>query len=258
MNTIQERFQFLLESKGLTPYQLSKKTGISDATLGRILNKGSKPNSKTMESLCKYFDITEEWFLTGKESTVTPKLNEIPVNDSFEHEFSANKNSNQFTKLPNGQWFMTMPLAEHSIQAGFLDHYQDLDFLTDIVQHSIIVDKPVQGRYVAFRVKGDSMDDGTKNAIEHNNIVSCRELQRQHWIDKLRTKDFPYWVIYTTQSKMPLLKQIVAHDTIEAKIKCHSLNDGPDYSDFELSLNDVQALFYVIDVNRSVSNKLNY
>ncbi|MGV3459891.1 MAG: helix-turn-helix domain-containing protein [Flavobacterium sp.] len=177
----------------------------------------------------------------------------VRLGDNFE-----NKNGNQFIELPNGQFYMLMPLAEFKIQAGFLTNYQDAEFLMDLSQHGILVDKPVQGRYVAFRVNGDSMDDGSSNAITRNSIVSTRELQRHLWEGKLRFKDFPYWVIYTTQSKMPLLKEITDHNVAEGYIVCHSLNDSPEFSDFKLSMNDVQALFYVIDVNKTVSRKLIY
>lgn len=180
---------------------------------------------------------------------------DIPVQDAFELQHLENKNANSFAKLPNGQWLMTMPLAEFSIQAGLLDHYQDLDYMEGLAQHSIIVDNPVKGKYIAFRVSGDSMDSGGRDAILPNSIVSTRELQRQHWTSKLRFKDFPYWVIYTTQAKMPLLKEIVSHDVYKGVITCHSLNSDPGYTDFDLSLNDVQALFYVVNVYRDISKK---
>lgn len=182
----------------------------------------------------------------------------IELNAPFEVEYLENNNSNSFIKLENGQYLMTMPLAEFNIQAGFLDHYQDIEYLQGLGKHSILVDKPVKGRYVAFRVKGDSMDSGRADAILQNYVVATRELQRQHWTSKLRFKDFPYWVIYTTEARYPLLKQIVDHDIENACITCHSLNDAPEYSDFTLCLNDVQALFYVIDINRPVAKYDNY
>ena len=169
-----------------------------------------------------------------------------------------NKNGNRFIELPNGQFYMLMPRAEFNGQAGFLGNYQDADFLMDLGQHGILVDRAYQGRYVAFRVNGDSMDDGSSQAIARNSIVTTRELQRHHWADKLRYRDFPFWVIYTTQSKMPLLKEIIEHNVEEGYIVCHSLNDSPEFTDFKLSLDDVQALFYVIDVNRTISKKVSY
>lgn len=177
----------------------------------------------------------------------------VKNNERFE-----NKNGNNFIELPNGQFYMTMPLAEFKIQAGFLDHYQDAEYLMDLQQHGMVVEKPVQGRYIAFRVSGDSMDDGSINAIPRNSIVSSRELQRQHWSSKLRYRDFPYWVIYTKQSKMPLLKEIIDHDVSTGLVTCHSLNDSPEFHDFQIHIDEIQALFYVIDVTKSVSKKLTY
>lgn len=246
MQTIGQKFAALLEKKGVSAYEVSAKTGISNATLSRIINKDSKPSLKTKSILADYLQIDESFFNSNNEA-------EIIVNYPFEVEFVENNNSNSFIKLENGQYLMTMPLAEYNIQAGFLDHYQDIEFLQGLDKHSILVDKPVKGRYVAFRVKGDSMDSGRADAILDKYIVSTRELQRQHWTSKIRFKDFPYWVIFTTESRYPLLKQITSHNTETGKIKCHSLNDGPEYTDFELSLDSVQALFYVIDINRPVA-----
>lgn len=203
-----------------------------------------------------YPEISYDWLLKGEGDMIvgnTREPEELSVTDPHELEISQNKNANGFSKLQNGQYLMTMPLADYSIQAGFLDVYQDIEVMAGLSQHSIIVDKPVKGRYVAFRVKGDSMDDGTSDAIPQNYIVSTRELQRQHWTSTIRYKDFRFWVIYTTQSKLPMLKEIIGHDVAKGIIKCHSLNDAPEYSDFELSLNEVQALFYVIDINRNVA-----
>lgn len=251
MEAIGERFQKLLDNKGVTPYEVSMHTGISQATLSRILNKNTKPNIENRKILAEYFNVTPEFILHGSAEDKT-------VIEPYELEYSENKNSNTFFKLENGQYLMTMPLAEFNIQAGLLDHYQDIEYMKGLDKHSIIVDQPVKGRYMAFRVKGDSMDDGTNNAIMPNSIVSTRELQPQHWTSPIRIKDFEYWVIYTKEARMPLLKQIVAHNVIEGKITCHSLNDSPEYNDFELSLDEVQALFYVVDVHKQLSKKLSY
>ena len=234
--------------------------GVTQTNINRLFRvderNGEVPNVLKSKSVLKAikdkFSFADmEWF--SKDDTPDDSNPEVETTKSLE-----NKNGNTFIELPNGQFLMIMPLAEFEVQAGFLDNYTDVEFLAEIAKHSIIVDKPVQGRYVAFRVKGDSMDDGSSDAITQNSIVSSRELQRQHWNSKLRIKDFPYWVIYTTQSKYPLLKQILSHDVTNGTIKCHSLNDAPEFTDFELKLNDVQGLFYVVDVSRSVSKKINY
>lgn len=234
------------EKLGLTQKELADMIGSSRETVINYEKGRPIPKSK--------LDILKRVLAEDSEYAKPIKGQEIvKIGDNFE-----NKNGNQFIELPNGQFYMLMPLAEFKIQAGFLSNYQDVDFLMDLSQHGILVDKPVQGRYVAFRVNGDSMDDGSSNAITRNSIVSTRELQRHLWEGKLRFKDFPYWVIYTTQSKMPLLKEITEHNVEEGYIVCHSLNDSPEFSDFKLHMNDIQALFYVIDVSKTVSRKMIY
>lgn len=233
------------ESLGLTQKELADLIGASRETIINYEKGRPIPKSKS-EILRKVLEPDAVY-----AANVKSELVKLP--DNFE-----NKNGNKFIELPNGQFYMLMPLAEFKIQAGFLNTYQDADFLMDLSQHGILVDKPVMGRYVAFRVNGDSMDDASSEAITRNSIVSTRELQRHLWADKLRYRDFPYWVIYTTQSKMPLLKEIVEHNTEEGYITCHSLNDSPEFSDFKLHMDDIQALFYVIDVSRTVSKKMIY
>jgi len=234
------------EELGLTQKELGDLIGASRETIINYEKGKPIPKSKS-EILHKVLREDSPYLKNVKQEEV------VKFSDDFE-----NKNGNKFIELPNGQFYMLMPLAEFNIQAGFLSNYQDADFLMDLSQHGILVDKPVHGRYVAFRVNGDSMDDGSNRAITRNSIVSTRELQRHLWNGKLRYRDFPYWVIYTTQSKMPLLKEIIEHNTAEGYITCHSLNDSPEFTDFRLNMDDIQALFYVIDVNRTVSKKSFY
>lgn len=234
------------EKLGLTQKELADLIGASRETIINYEKGKPIPRSKS-EILHKVLETD------ALNNTVVKQTEIVKLKADFE-----NKNGNKFIELPNGQFYMLMPIADFNVQAGFLSNYQDADFLMDLGQHGILVDKPVQGRYVAFKVNGDSMDDGSSNAISRNSIVSTRELQRHLWNSKLRYRDFPFWVIYTTQSKMPLLKEIIEHNTEEGYIMCHSLNDSPEFTDFRLLMDDIQALFYVIDVNRTVSRKMIY
>ena len=61
-----ERILELVETKGITPYEISSKTGISEAVLSRLLNgKTKKPNQNNIKTLAKYFNISEDWLRTG-------------------------------------------------------------------------------------------------------------------------------------------------------------------------------------------------
>lgn len=82
INTLSERLKHLLERNGLTNYHFCKKVNISQSTISRILNKNSKPSTRNMQVICNYFNVSEEWFLTGKEKESTTK----GVKSTFELE----------------------------------------------------------------------------------------------------------------------------------------------------------------------------
>ncbi len=69
MNTIGERLSFLIHRKGVKAYRVASETGISQATISRIINKNQKPNIATTKVLCAYFGVTEDWLLTGRGNT---------------------------------------------------------------------------------------------------------------------------------------------------------------------------------------------
>ena len=61
-----ERLRQVIEEKGITPYELSAKTNVSQATLSRIFaNSTTKPSIKTVEVIADYLQISRDWLLTG-------------------------------------------------------------------------------------------------------------------------------------------------------------------------------------------------
>lgn len=73
-----DRIKELIDNKGITPYEISAKTGISQATLSRILsNSTSKPSIRNVEILSQYFNVNKDWLLTGKGDMIKSISNEI-------------------------------------------------------------------------------------------------------------------------------------------------------------------------------------
>lgn len=67
---IGEILKKLLEEKGVTPYEVSADTGISQSTFSRMLNKNTKPNQKNKRLLAEYFNVNPEFLVTGKKRSV--------------------------------------------------------------------------------------------------------------------------------------------------------------------------------------------
>lgn len=63
-----EIFIQLLQEYGVTPYKISKETGISQTTLSNWKSGRSVPKVESMQKIADFFGVTLEYLLTGKEN----------------------------------------------------------------------------------------------------------------------------------------------------------------------------------------------
>ncbi len=263
METIGQRLDYVRIQHGMSWKELADLIGnISGDAIRKAVQK-EKIKEVYLNKVSDELGISSDWLkknigdwknrqpnnLDLAREYLQSQYKEIKVNNPLEMDYTENR-FNQYLKVGERQYVMVMPLLGYSAQAGFLDNQQDAEFIAELEKHSIITEKPRSGKYVAFRAKGQSMDNGVAGeAIQHGNIITGRELQKHLWKNKLHLHKFKNWVIYTTKSSMPIVKEIVSHDVEKGIIKCRSLNTAPEYQDFELSLNDVTGLFNVVDVS---------
>lgn len=59
-----EKFLILLERSGKTPYQVSKDTGISTATLTNWKRGNYRPKTDKLKILADYFGVTVDYFVS--------------------------------------------------------------------------------------------------------------------------------------------------------------------------------------------------
>ncbi|MFR9166144.1 MAG: helix-turn-helix domain-containing protein [Dysgonomonas sp.] len=213
----------LREEKGWTQKDLASRIGVSLKTVTNYETGGKIPESK--------IPILNDVFYAGNENK----------KDSFLETSSGVK----YFELPGGLYRMRVPFVPIEAYAKYIDEYRDVDFIDGLDEIEFIVRQVEHGRYCAFQIKGDSMDDGSINSIPHGSFVLGRELNRDLWCDGngLRVKDYPYWII--VMNNTILCKEIV--DQKNNIITCHSLNQSPEYaSDFEIDLNKVRQLFNIV------------
>ena len=145
--------------------------------------------------------------------------------------------------MSNGQFSVAVPLIPFEAHAMYISEQQDADFFEIYESATFIVDKVGFGNYKAFKVRGDSMDGGGILDTQNNAIVLSRELQKHHWLDGFRINDYG-WIIVTNHNI--LFKDITGFNKETGEITCRSRNSSPEYSNFQLSLNDVYQIFKVI------------
>lgn len=77
-DNLNERLSYLLKNKGITPYQLSRDTGVTQGCISRILKGETKRlRENNVDILAKYFNVTPEW-LRGGIGTTHPAEELIP------------------------------------------------------------------------------------------------------------------------------------------------------------------------------------
>lgn len=63
-----EYFSNLLQKYGVTPYKVSKETGVSQSTLSDWKRGISTPKNDKLQKIADYFGVSLEYLMTGKES----------------------------------------------------------------------------------------------------------------------------------------------------------------------------------------------
>lgn len=171
------------------------------------------------------------------------------------HGIHIFKQNSSISSLPNQNlkpiqlddvMLINVPLVQEFAYAGYMSGYSDETYLNDLPTIPFIADRQYKGTYLAFQVRGDSMDDGTSNSYLHGDIVLCREISQSFWKDRLHIRKWDFVIVHKTEGI--LLKQISNHEPETGKIIAHSMNNL--YEDMELNLSDVAKLFNVIKVER--------
>lgn len=225
-----ERIQKIMDNEGLNKNSFSKAIGISNnVTITRIINEKRSPSRSTCEKIVSAFPkYSLTWILTGEGNMLTDitSIDEAsPIDEPI---------------------ILRVPLVSQYAQAGYLCGYADAAYLATLPTIPYIVDHEALGHYVAFEVKGDSMNDGTEDAILEGDRLLCREIQPHLWVDsKLHIRKWDFVIVHTEGI---LVKRIIDHNVNNHTITIHSLN--PLYPDKVINLADVKQIFNVIELQR--------
>lgn len=224
-----ERIQKIMDEEGLNKNSFSKAIGISNnVTITRIINEKRSPSKSTCEKIVAAFPkYSINWLLTGEGNMLT--------NTTFEEATPIDE-----------PIILRVPLVSQYAQAGYLCGYADAAYMATLPTIPYIVDHEAQGHYVAFEVKGDSMNDGTEEAILEGDRLLCREIMPHLWADsKLHIRKWDFVIVHKDGI---LVKRILDHNVEHHTITIHSLNSL--YEDKVIDLADVRQIFNVVELQR--------
>lgn len=96
-----EVFEQLLQKHGVSPYKVSKDTGVTQTSLSNWKTGKSTPTTKTLQRLADYFGVTLDYLMTGKEEP-KEKSPELTARDEKDITKTLNKIMEQFENNENG------------------------------------------------------------------------------------------------------------------------------------------------------------
>ena len=241
--TVKQRLIKYLKYKNLGQTKFEEKAGLSR---GYITNIKKEPTtSKLLKILSAAPDLNQQWLLTGEGEMLVQSVEATPLRRSEMQEYTTTKNGTRFYEREDGQIVMKIPIVPIAALGSPEDEFAELIADTDSDGDTVtmVVDGVHHGRYVAFRIEGDSMDDGTRDSFARKDIVAVRELARDKWLPKLHYGKWPFWVVVFGNNVR--IKQIVDQDDT-GNITFHSLNPSPEYTDFTLRIDEIRRLFNVV------------
>lgn len=219
---------------------------LNKATESFIANAQRALNNGAFESVQKLAEALD--YNYGNLSSVLNRKRNLPEKYLQKAaEIFKNENISNATVIDLGdRIILNVPLVNQYAYAGYLSGFGDNEYVEALPTTPFIVDKEPKGKYIAFEVRGDSMDDGTSSSYINGDILLCREIKRELWQSKLHIKKWDFVIVHRT--KGIVVKQIKDHNTGNGHIMLHSLN--PEYDDFTVKMDDVLQLFNVVQVMR--------
>lgn len=231
MSGINERIEKLIPALGYNNFSFCKAMGFNyNAVIQNIVGKRqSKPGYELLHTILTTFpQINATWLLTG--------VGEM---------FNAGNISNALLAIEEEE-IIKAPLIGQFAYAGYMRGFSDAEFME--TQPTFFSSRRhSRGNYVAFEIRGDSMDDDTKRSICEGDIVLCRELSKEYWQSKLH---IPKVFIIVHKNEGIICKEVTHHDVESGELSCHSWNPDPEYADFTVNMSQVQQIFYIKEVSR--------
>lgn len=241
---------------------LALQMGISESNISRIFNGNLKYLTPSfLERFNNHYEgiFNLEWLLAGEgemlaSSELTKKSEGIMQTEEYillQQKFNAllqdyKELKNQAEPLNPGA-VIHVPLVNQYAHAGYLNGYQDDTYMNTLPTIPFLADHEAKGNYIAFEVKGDSMDDGSGNGYVEGEILMCREIPQYLWAEsKLHIRKWDFVIVH---EEGIIVKRIIDHDVENHTITVHSLNDM--YPDRVINLAEVKQIFNVIHSQRN-------
>lgn len=224
----------LRRKKNVNQTDFAHAIGVSLRTVQLYEKKGANIPRKNLTKIAQYFDVrVDQLYARG--------VNELDL--VYDKENKLSKKSHQINKLGPGKYLLSTPLVMVKNQLEYFGKYDSHLFVSSLVRMGFVVDQVSVSTYIAFEVANNSMNNGLAEGIPQKAIVLGKQVHSRELKRKMGDAD-TQWIIVYKDSIM--CKRITSYDKKKGTMVCHSLNDSPEYPDFEIHIDDVKQFFVII------------
>jgi len=203
---------------------------------GLEIKKNRKKLGLTQLELAKLIGVSKNTVLNYEKGSVIPE-SKIAILGKILNDSDAKSNINSSNATQIHPEFIYVPLVSEFAQAGYLGGYGDVEYIETLPKIGFVINPQDRGNFLCFEVRGDSMDNDSRESLIEKDIVLGREIISDFWSSKLPSAT--YIVVHKTEGI--IIKKLKSHDSKSGVIILESLNSF--YEDLEINLKNIAQLF---------------
>lgn len=247
--TENQRLKIFRKSINKTQQQFADACSLKQGSYADVERGKVKVSGDIKNALNKDFSLNINWLETGNgEMQVEGISNAKPLH---EISYPIEQTEAPFIEMGNGQLTMLVPYVDEYSYASFPGGFRDPEYISELRKVAITVDKRHKGKYFAFEIIGESMENYTskedaKKSIPDGSTVVGREIPRDYWKSKLHYHRWAAFVLVHKEHGVTC-KTILDQTVTDGVIHLGSFNpDKNKYRDFTWHLDDIQAIFNIV------------
>jgi len=224
----------LRRKNNLSQSELGEEIGVSLRTIQLYERKDANIPIKNLTKIAEYFGLT------------IAELYMHEVNDmgeAYTKRQPFTKHNCVFYPLEYGKYLVMAPLVLVEWHQKYIESIQR-ENLNNPFQGGFIIDFLTEEPHRIFEISGDSMDNGSVDAIPNKAYVLGLEIKKES-LKRNNDTDWNQPYILVCKERI-VCKQLTGYNKAKKALLCHNLNTSPEFQDFELPLDDVLQVFRIV------------
>lgn len=220
MNYFKTNLKFLRKQKGLTQGEFALKIGVNRPKIGSYEEGRAEPKYETLQNISHFFQITLDTLLQKN----------LSQNSELLKTNLAEKDVRVLPIVVNSANEELIPLVPVKAAAGYMNNFDDVEFVENLPHFSLPVPETTQGTFRAFQLKGDSM-----LPIQPESYVIGEYLENWNWL-----KDGDTYIIISKEEGIVYKR---AYNKIEQSKHLELHSDNTEYEPFKVAIDDIAEIW---------------